>query len=236
MAVIAQHGWTRAGTAAAGDCSDFVDGSSRQDAARQCRDRKEADIWEKAVIDYPFNGRAFAGALRLDPFEVCRRVIRLMNAGKINEKQNHLHVLGTGRLDMAVFLTALQNALRKRVCPSIVITFDSSSPNLLLRGYRAASHADLSNKNFLLRSGKIPRTHEYIGSNAMFPFRSSGLGRKLLIGDLCAGEDCIKRANWDALTVAMVINHNLNALLEAIVAANSIVTWKQLGAEQLAPI
>lgn len=202
----------------------------------QGRDQKEADNWEKAVISYPFNGWAFAGPMRLDPYEVCRRIIRLINAGKINGVQNHLHVLGTGRLDIAVLLTALQNALRKRLgCPSIVITFDSATPGLILRGYGAMTHADLTKDRFRISNAKPPRGHQYIGSSTPFPFRSSTLGRTLRIGDICVKPDHIKQSSWDMWTAVLLTNHSLNALLDAIVSANSIVSWNAVDAEETAP-
>jgi len=61
---------------------------------------READRWYEAVKHYPFEGWAFAGVMRRNMYEVCRRVIKMANDGLLQNK-SWIHVLGTATLDMA---------------------------------------------------------------------------------------------------------------------------------------
>jgi phosphohistidine swiveling domain-containing protein len=65
--------------------------------------------------------------------------------------------------------------------------------------------------------------YEHIGSAVPFPFRSSAIGRKLTVGDLCVGVDNVKQSSWDSWTAVLVTHHNLNSLLDAFVTANAIM-------------
>lgn len=68
---------------------------------------QETDAWYDAVKGFEFEGWAIAGRLRLDFYNTCRRIITMAEENQI-QNMVWIHVLGTGSLQSAVLLTALQ--------------------------------------------------------------------------------------------------------------------------------
>jgi hypothetical protein len=200
-------------------------GSMRLLNVLQGRSQDEADAWFAAVKDFSCEGWAFAGDLRQNFYQVCRRVLQLIDAGLIGAGRNHIHVLGTARLSTAVALTALQRTLRKNVHESIFITFDAATPSILASNYKAIWAPALSAREFLFRGNKVPCTSDYVGSRTPFPFGSSAVARRLLLRDLCVNSSPVKQASFDVLSGLLLTNHNVESLLAAIGAANGVADF-----------
>jgi len=196
----------------------------------QGRTPEDADKWYAAVKPFQFGGWAFGGRLRLDMYELCRRIAVLIRDGRLGAAENWIHVLGTARLPMAVMLTALKRGLREALGePTIEITFDTSTPSLMMSKYLGVVGADYSvplekaDPAFRLRQAKLPSVSAYCGSDLAFPFDGSRIGQVLKLGDLCADVgDGQKQSAWDELSNAIVVNHNLDCMLAGIEQANRI--------------
>jgi len=205
----------------------------------QGRDRREADRWFEAVKAFEFEGWAFAGALRLDMYEVCRRVIMLVEQGLLGGSRKRIHVLGTARLEIAVMLTALQVALRKHLDDSeITITFDSSSPSICAANWSAYTDPAFSGGKdgaFRLQQARLPATHHYNGSRLRFPAPGI-IGARLTLGDVCPGSSATSQSARGPFTLPLLTNHNLERLLDAMERANAIMDLQPIDAEKFAPL
>jgi hypothetical protein len=161
--------------------------------------------------------------------------------GKINQKQDRIHLLGTARLSVAVMLTALQRALRQHLkLPSLTITFDSGAPFLMAGMYRVYGDPRCEpTRNgkrdaFRLDGHQAPLSHHYVGSQAAVPFRSP-IAAGLVNGDLCVDLHPTRRSAWDNWSSIILANHNLSCLFSALGYANSIMDLQTADAEARAP-
>ena len=201
----------------------------------QGRDRREADAWYQHVKAFKFEGWAFAGKTRLNFADMCRRLIIMIRDGEIGPDQPLIHVLGTCRLEAAVILTAIQRELRRLVHPSITITYDASTPALLTSQYAGYGPPIFTPNDFRLPTGRFPRSHHYVGSQARFPF-DSAIGRSLRLGDLCVNNRFGAQAAWDGWSGVFLVNHNLDLLLSAIDQAHRILDMRPVDAQEFAPV
>ncbi len=87
----------------------------------------EADIWYDQVKNLPFEGWAMGGNNMEDIKLFLRRMITLRDDKLLEQGERDLvHVLGTGKLDWAVMLTAIKRKLNSTVNPDLLLTFDAA--------------------------------------------------------------------------------------------------------------
>lgn len=208
----------------------------------------EAEDWYQKMKKYcdpkqyenHFNGWAMGGQNMCDIHLILKRLVALRFDGLL-EKGVHdwMHFLGTSKLEWAVLLTDLQNAVRKYHNPNFTISFDCASPflanaNGLIYTYirtadrekwiykmessiddRKFSNDTRSLRDGLLQEGIVPE------------FEDSPISKLLQVKDICTyapgatnkmGK--ISRTSWDSFSYALQMAHNVYLHVLAVQRAN----------------
>lgn len=217
-------------------------GNTRFLSVLQGRDRNEAITWLDAVRVLPFEGWAVGGDMRLNFIWLIELLDRLRASG-LTGKRNRLHVLGTSSLTQGVMLSAIQKSFAELPGEQdFQITFDTSNPSQVMAFGQMYGHPLITpdGHNAPGRFGhttfKTPASADHSpGDTRSIPIKSSRISEHLTIGDLCAVPSPGRNSAWDAVAEAIVVNHNLNAMLAAFDEANSILEMPSSFAVQLAP-
>jgi hypothetical protein len=181
---------------------------------------QESDAWYKAVKKYEFEGWAFAGVLRHNFFNLCRRLLQMIDENQLQTK-SWIHVLGTNDLETAIGLTALQRALTKYVGTNIRISYDTSSPFRNLSWGNIYTTPRFERQLMSMPTAKIPDDPRYLGSSLRFPWPSA-LGNKLTMGDVCAVNAAQFNSTLDVQSQHYMALHNLSALCDGVAFANRV--------------
>lgn len=203
----------------------------------QGRNDAESRVWFDAVKHYPFEGWAFAGAHCRNLSLMLRRLIDMRNEGLL-QRCSWLHVLGLSTLEFACLFTTLQQAIRDHVNPTFQISYDSASPFKSAAYFNAYQGCTLSKNGWGVPTINIGG-EENIGSEVtLFDFLAekfiaerwkkqgpgdeqrigTAISRHLRMGDICVETD--NNAAWADESAHLVMNHNVQALIEAIRAAH----------------
>lgn len=215
----------------------------------------QADNWYGQVKDYcdpkkheqPFNGWAFGGQNMRSPTLALRRIIQLIEDGLL-EKGTHdwIHCLGTSRLEWAVFLTDIQNAVRKYHNANLDISFDCASPFLATanglvytynrfedRGkwtYKMEDTADDKKYHNDKRSFRDAVLQDKIHKL----FEDSPISERLTVSDICIySPTCtnklgkIGKTSWDSFSYILLMAHNVHRHIEAVQEANRLYISKK---------
>ena len=180
----------------------------------------ESDTWYDAVKMYGFEGWAFAGPLRHNIFNFCRRIIIMANEHQIQSKC-WIHVLGTCELDTAVLLTALQRAINRYINPNLRISFDTSSPFRNLRWGNVYTIPQFDRKRMTMPTRSVPNGHQFVGLDIRWPWPSP-LGDRMTLGDFCVKKPPTAKSNHDTQSNHFFAHHNLAALCWGIALANRV--------------
>lgn len=181
---------------------------------------QESDAWYKAVKKYEFEGWAFAGVLRHNFFNLCRRLLIMLDENQLQSK-SWIHVLGTNDLETAIGLTAIQRALIKHVGTNIRISYDTSSPFRNLSWGNIYMTPRFERQLMSMPTAKIPDDPRYLGSSLRFPWPSA-LGNKLTMGDVCAVNAAQYNSTLDIQSQHYMALHNLSALCDGVALANRV--------------
>jgi len=181
---------------------------------------QQTDLWYDAVKGFPFEGWAFAGKLRHNFFNLCRRIIKMAEENKIQDR-NWIHVLGTNELETAVGLTALQRAINRHINPHLRISYDTSSPFRMLRWRNVFQTLRFDRKSMTLPATTIPDARILVGSDVRFPWPSP-LGDRMTLGDINVRKGSNLASYRDVQGDHYVVHHNLAALCYAVATANRI--------------
>lgn len=202
----------------------------------QGRTSREAITWYEAVRWFPAGGWAFGGAMRRNWAHLVLMLRRLEADGLLGADRNRVHVLGVGDLKGAVLLSAIQRGMQERLGDDqFLITFDASSPSYIA-GMRAAYGLPRFNdRDWTIDMWSPPTTNREGRAAAPWPFQQTAIGRNLTWADLCVTKSGVARTAWDGLSEALVVHHNVNALLWAIDAANAIMELHPDDARGLSP-
>jgi hypothetical protein len=196
---------------------------------------EECDEWYAAVKDeFECEGFAFAGPLRHNMYELCRRLLMMIDEGRLG-KMTWIHVLGTGQLEAAVLLTAVQNAINKYVNRDLRVSYDTSSPFRNLAWNKAFTIPAFDAKGMTMPTREAPDGPEFVGSEVPWPWRSA-LGDRMIMGDFCVPMPGRARRYRDTQSNHYLAHHNAHALCEAIALANRIFRVERLnGNHTIAP-
>ncbi|MBS7805905.1 hypothetical protein KIH24_15130 [Rhizobiales bacterium TNE-4] len=181
---------------------------------------QESDAWYKAVKKYEFEGWAFAGVLRHNFFNLCRRLMKMLDENQLKTK-SWIHVLGTNDLETAIGLTAIQRALTKHVGTNIRISYDTSSPFRNLSWGNIYTTPRFERQLMSMPTAKIPDDPRYVGSSLRFPWPSP-LGNKLTMGDICIRCVATGDTTLDLQSQHYMALHNLAALCDGVALANRV--------------
>ena len=180
----------------------------------------QCDTWYDAVKAYPFEGWAFAGPLRYNFYELCRRVLVMHAEGQLQQKK-WIHVLGTCELFVGVLLTVLQRAINKYMNVDLRISYDTSSPFRNLSYNAAYTLPILNAQEMTMPTRPIPDDKAYIGTKILWPWPSP-LGDRLTMGDICLGRRPGQVKYRDSQAEYYINHHNTAALCWGVALANRV--------------
>jgi hypothetical protein len=129
-------------------------------------------------------GYAFAGINMKDMHCVLNRLLDLREDGLL-EGKDWIHFLGTGKLQWACFLTAIQRQLRKYDNPNITLSFDAASPFVNTAYGQTYAHNFFEPGKFGYFMDRAFDQQELVGSDLPAPFGHSPVMSRLTMGDLC---------------------------------------------------
>jgi hypothetical protein len=180
----------------------------------------DSDSWYDAVKPFEFEGWAFAGILRHNFYNLCRRLLRMAHEKQLDNK-SWIHVLGTTELETAVMLTALQRAINKHINPNIRISFDTSTPFRMLSWNDIYTVPRFGTDRIVMETDKIPDGPELVDSSVRWPWPSA-LGDRMTLGDIVVKGEGNSGYFRDQQSWHLLAHHNLSALCNAVSVANRV--------------
>ena len=129
-------------------------------------------------------GYAFAGINMKDLSCVLNRLLDLREDGLLEDK-NWIHFLGTGKLQWACYLTAIQRELRVHDNPNITLSFDAASPFVNTAYGQTYAHNFFEPGKFGYFMDRAFDQQSLKGSSLPAPFGHSPVMSRLTMGDLC---------------------------------------------------
>lgn len=201
----------------------------------------------KIYGDRAFNGWAMGGQLMCSPTLVLKMIIKIIDDGLLkSEQQDWMHFLGTSKLEWAVFLTDIQNAIRKYHNPTLSISFDCASPFLSTANGQIYTNVELEDrKKWVYRMIASADDKKYATDSRLFKdvviqdgifkqFTPSPVIDQLAISDICIYKpgDLNKngkegKTSWDSFSYAIQMGHNVWAHINAVQQANMVYESKQ---------
>ena len=224
-----------------GNCKflNVLQGETHADAEDWYQQMKEY-CDPKLYPDNHFNGWAMGGQNMCDIHLVLKRLVALRFDGLLEEgKHDWMHFLGTSKLEWAVLLTDLQNAVRKYHNKNFTISFDCASPFLANANgliytyirtedkdkwiYKMESSIDdrkFSNDTRSLRDGLMQE-------GIVADFEDSPISKILQVKDICTYAPGaankvgnVSRTSWDSFSYALQMAHNVWMHVMAVQRAN----------------
>lgn len=192
----------------------------------QGRSGGEADTWYDMAKQFKFDGWAFAGDLKANYYEVIRRVLIMIDEGRISERENWIHFLGKGTFEFGVLLTILRDSIRHKTgLGDFHISFDTCSPGLGAMRYRKVyTTPKFTAKSFTIQSEPFPFSdHRYYGSSQPFIWQYSPIAKHLTMGDLIVKNQTHANSRMDMLSACYLANHNYYVYSKAMIEANELL-------------
>ena len=181
----------------------------------------DSDHWYEAVKHYPFEGWAFAGPLRHNFYNLCRRIL-IMADDNLIQNRAWIHILGTSEFATATCLTALQRSINRHLNPNLRISYDTSTPFRMISWRLVYALPKLDAKSMTMTSAPSPDDRAFLGSTLRWPWPSP-LGDRMVLGDICVAKPDAYVSTWqDQQTQAYLTHHNLAALCSGVALANRI--------------
>jgi len=189
-----------------------------------------------------FNGWAMGGQNMCDIDLILRRLVALRHDGLLEKGiHDHMHFLGTSKLEWAVLLTDIQRAIRRNHNSNFNITFDCASPFLAAANgqiYREITldhrekwsyrmEGGVDNKKY---SSDTRKLSEAILQDGLFgKFEDSPISSRCSMKDICTyAPGALNKINkegktsWDTLSYGIWMAHNTFMHIEAVQRANRI--------------
>ena len=194
----------------------------------------DAIAWWNQVKWFRKGGWAMAGSAGMAGglFNMLAVLLMMRDDNAFDAGQDWLHVLGVSTPFWAVALTTIQEGLRN-TNPELKVSFDSSSP--FLQGGRFEDVAltpafGNSTSSWTIKKVKAPQHPSYADKNCTLPFphQQSPLGKVLMLNELNVREGMWQKRQYDSLSNALLINHNIWVYLDAFKQANDIVATRDV--------
>ena len=189
--------------------------------------------WWDAVKWFRRGGWALAGSAGTlgGLHHLLMTVLLMRDEGAFTEGQDWLHILGVSTPPWSILLTAIQRNLR-RVNPCLVVSFDSSSPFLRGGRFEELLHSpkySSDKKTWTISSTPAPQGPSYDdpSSTAPFPNQKSPIGKLFQLNHLNVRSGMWEKRNFDSISNAVLINHNVWTYLDAFQRANDVVSSGQ---------
>lgn len=216
----------------------------------QGENHTDAEDWYQKMKHYcdpakheqPFEGWAMGGQNMCSPTLVLKRIVMLRD-DKLLEKGLHdwMHFLGTSKLEWAVLLTDIQNAVRKHHNEDFTISFDCASPFLSTANGQVYTNNEFENrKKWVYRMQPSIDDKKYATDTRRFAdalikdgiftqFEDSPVSERCTVKDICIYKpgDLNKigkegRTSWDSFSYAIQMGHNVHRHLDAVQEANRL--------------
>ena len=188
----------------------------------------------------PFNGWSMGGAHKRDPIIALNRLIDIRDDYLMEKgRQDWIHFLGTSKLEWALFLTCVQNSIRKHVNSDLTVSFDCASPFL------ATANGQIYTENVFPNHGKWSYRMQFLVDDKKYAtdsrsyrdavlqdkfcknFTDSPISERLLVSDICYYKpgDLNKigkegHTSWDSFSYALQMGHNCWAHIDAVQEGN----------------
>jgi hypothetical protein len=187
-----------------------------------------------------FDGWAMGGQNMCDVELILRRLVSLRYDGLLQQGlHDWMHFLGTSKLEWAVLLTVIQNAVRRHVNPNFTISFDCASPFLATANgqvYYENTFPHLGKWSY--RMGPAADDKKYSGDTRPWSkavvadkifnvWQDSPVSDLLTMRDICTyqpgqlnkiGKE--GRTSWDSFSYMLLMAHNVWMHLTAVQQAN----------------
>lgn len=227
----------------------YQNGGAKLLNVMQGANHKDADGWYNIMKHYSdpnkhpgthFNGWAMGGQNMCDVDLILRRLVALRHDGLLETGiHDHMHFLGTSKLEWATLLTDIQRAVRRHHNPNFSITFDCASPFLAAANgqvYREISLEHRKKWTYRMEGGIDDKKYaldtrslrDGIMQDGLFKsFEDSPISARCMMKDICtyAPGDLNKigkegRTSWDTLSYGILMAHNTYMHAEAVQRAN----------------
>ena len=202
----------------------------------------------KKYPDKHFNGWAMGGQNMCDIHLILKRLVALHFDGLLQEgKHDWMHFLGTSKLEWAVLLTDLQNAVRKYYNPNFTISFDCASPflanaNGLIYTYIKTEdrkkwiykmEPSIDNRKY--SNDTQPLRDGILGEGAVTEFEDSPISALLQVKDICVYKPGaankmgnVSNTSWDSFSYTLQMAHNTWLHILAVQRANDAYANKNM--------
>jgi hypothetical protein len=194
----------------------------------------------KKYPDAHFNGYAMGGQNACDVHLILKRIVTLMHDGLLEKgKHDWMHVLGTGKLEWAGVLTAIQRGVRKLYNENFTISFDCASPFLAVSNgaqYTHYKHPHNDKWGYIMESAPDDKAF----SNDTTPWDDycaklydnwmpSPMSQNLRLKDVCvyAPGDLNKiglegKTSWDTFSYCLLMNHSIYLHIRSVQETNRL--------------
>jgi hypothetical protein len=215
----------------------------------QGENHSQADAWydqmkvfgdPKVYGDNAFDGYAMGGQNACDVHLILRRIVTLMHDGLLEKgKHDWMHVLGTGKLEWAGVLTAIQRGVRKAYNENFTISFDCASPFLATsNGQQYTHYAHPQNGKWQYIMENAPDNKDWANDTTPYDdycssiyknWMPSPMTQNMQLKDICvyAPGDLNKigkegKTSWDSFSYALLMNHNIYTHIRSVQETNRI--------------
>ncbi len=197
------------------------------------------DRWFDAVKQFTFEGWSLGGevGVRGGISRVLRRLLILRDHRLLESPYEWCHVLGVSTPLWAVFLTAIQRAIRAYTNPEFTISYDSASPYLTAGRYNRYVTApkfgtDIS--NWGIADEALPTGYGYAnsGMNDLL-LGASPIGKFFTIQDFNPRSGSFDIKTTDALSDAVLVNHNVYVYVKSMIEANEATFLRRQAPDEL---
>ena len=183
--------------------------------------------WWNGVKQYRFGGWALAGTAgwRGGLFNMLAIVLTMRDDDAFESSLDWLHVLGVSQPKWDIFLTAIQNDLRKRN-PKLQVSCDSATPFSSAGArdeYAISPSLGPNESDWTVRLESIKATKSYAdpANNIPFPVQST-LGKQLYMHHLVVDDSEFAGRRIDLLSNMLLANSNTWVYLDAGRRANKL--------------
>jgi hypothetical protein len=195
---------------------------------------EDAFEWWEAVKWFRKGGWALAGSAGVAGglFNMLVIVLMMRDENAFDAGQDWLHVLGVSTPFWAAALTAIQEGLRQ-TNSQVSVSFDSSSPFQTGGRYEEVALTPafgIAKSTWTIKTQPAPQHPLSANANCTdaFPHQQSPLGRILMVNELCVQEGMWQARQYDSLSNALLINHNIWVYLNAFKQANDLVAQRDV--------
>jgi len=215
----------------------------------QGENHAQADLWYDQMkqfsdpAQYPdvhFEGYAMGGQNACDVHLILKRIVTLMHDGLLEKGQHDwMHVLGTGKLEWAGVLTAIQRGVRSLYNENFTISFDCASPFLATSNGQQYTHYRMPhNGKWKYAMEDAPDDRAFAKNTQSYDDHCAGIydnwmpspiTNLMKVNDICvyAPGDLNKigkegKTSWDTFSYALLMNHNIYTHVRSVQETNRL--------------